>query len=113
MDIKEFAPFYVYETYENLFETKLRPNVVKTKNVTIEGLITLISKGNIIWSNSIYDKKHIYTEGVIRWSKNKILIYFEKIENELTYKICILTDDLPKIDILIVGLNKFFTIDNI
>jgi hypothetical protein len=52
-------------------------------------------------------------EGVIRWSKNQVLIYFQKVENESTYKINILTDDLSRIDILLVGLNKFFTIDNI
>lgn len=113
MDKEDFVPDYIYEIFQILFENKMRPNSVKTKNITAEGLNQLISKGNLVWSNSSYEKEHQYIEGVIRWSKNQILIFFKKNKNEKTYKINILTDDLSKIDILLVGLNKYFTIDSI
>jgi hypothetical protein len=113
MDKIEFVPSYVYDTFNTLFESVIRPNSVKTRNITSQGLTTLMEKGTVVWSNSLFDQKHYYLEGVIRWSKNQVLIYFQKVENESTYKINILTDDLSRIDILLVGLNKFFTIDNI
>ena len=113
MDKIEFVPSYVYDTFNTLFDSNIRPNSVKTRNITYEGLTTLIKKGTVIWSDTIFDQKHYYIEGVSRWSKNQILIHFQKFEVESTYKITILTDDISKIDILLIGLNKFFTIDNI
>ena len=38
---------------------------------------------------------------------------FKKIENDSTYKVFILTTDLNQISMLLMGLNKFFTIDKI
>ena len=113
MEKEEFVPEYVYDIFKSLFENNLRPNCVRTKNITNEGLNQLITKGNLIWSNSVYDTKHQYVEGTIRWSKHEILIFFQKNKNEMTYKINILSDNLSKIDILLVGLNKYFTIDSI
>ena len=111
MEEKYKIPDYVINIYKKLFDTELYPNIVKTKNITQEGIENVINKGNLIWSKSCYINKYIFIEGVTTWSKNKVAIYFEKLENELTYKIIILTDDLSNIDILLVGLNKFFTID--
>jgi hypothetical protein len=55
----------------------------------------------------------MFQEGLITWGDFSVLIYFQKIENDSSYKIFILTDKLADVDLLIVGLNKFFTIDKI
>ena len=53
-------------------------------------------------------------DGVITWgNNNKVMINFKKIENSLCYGIIILTDDLENISLLLMGLNKFYTIDKI
>lgn len=89
------------------------PNIVKTRNITLDGIKVLIEKNNLDWTNSIYDKGYIYIEGLVVWGKSKTLIYFKKNENEFTYKIHILTEDISKIDMLLIGLNKYYTIDKI
>jgi hypothetical protein len=71
----------------------------------------LIEKNNLEWTNSIYDKGYIYIEGLVVWGKSKTFLYFKKNENEFTYKIHILTEDISKIDMLLIGLNKYYTID--
>ena len=87
------------------------PNIVSTKKITLEGLETLINKGTLLWSSSFYDIRHIYNEGLIRWSKNKVAIYFIRENEEKLFKLIILTEDLNVINLLLSGLNKFFTID--
>jgi hypothetical protein len=89
------------------------PNIVRTRNITLDGINVLIEKNNLEWTNSIYDKGYTYIEGLVVWGKSKTFIYFKKNENELTYKIHILTEDISKIDMLLIGLNKYYTIDKI
>jgi len=89
------------------------PNIVRTRNITLDGINVLIEKNNLEWTNSIYDKGYIYIEGLVVWGKSKTFLYFKKNENEFTYKIHILTEDISKIDMLLIGLNKYYTIDKI
>ena len=44
MEKEEFVPEYVYDIFKSLFENNLRPNCVRTKNITNEGLNQLIAK---------------------------------------------------------------------
>jgi hypothetical protein len=52
-------------------------------------------------------------EGLIRWGSNNIWLYFNKIDNDPTYKLYILTFANQDILMLLRGLNKFFTIDRL
>jgi len=105
----------IIEMYKNSFPEILYPNIVKTKNITKEGLDLLINKNKLYWSYSkYYDNVFDYMDGVITWgNNNKVMINFKKIENSLCYGIIILTDDLENISLLLMGLNKFYTIDKI
>ena len=55
------------------------PNIVRTRNITLDGINVLIEKNNLEWTNSIYDKGYIYIEGLVVWGKSKTFIYFKKI----------------------------------
>ena len=110
---EDIVPNHVYDTYKRIFNTDNYPNIVRTKNVTIEGVKTLIEKNSLIWTNSIYDSKYTHLEGIVIWGSLSVIVYFKKIENDSTYKVYILTSLLDNINMLLVGLNKFFTIDKI
>lgn len=113
MEEKEEIPNHVIERYKITFKESLQPNIVRTKNITSDGVNTLIEKNKLIWSKSNYDKSFTHIEGVVLWGSSEVIVYFKKIDNENTYKIYILTNNLEKINMLLVGLNKFFTIDKI
>jgi hypothetical protein len=110
---EEIIPTHVYDTYKRSFNTDKYPNIVRTKNITKDGVNALIEKNNLVWSNSIHDSGYIHLEGIVNWGADKVSVFFKKIENDSTYKLYILTDNLDKINMLLVGLNKFFTIDKI
>lgn len=114
MENNKLIPDHVFETFKNKFKTETYPNIIRTKNITKDGLDILINKNKVLWSSTVYDHSEFnYIEGNIWWGSNEVLIYFEKIENDSTYKVFILTTDLNKINMLLMGLNKFFTIDKI
>lgn len=114
MESEFLLPDYVFKSFDLTFEKNIYPNIVQTKNITIEGLNILISKNKLIWSSSIYEKDHYdFKEGLIVWGINDVLIYFKKQEQDYVYKIFILTTNLDHLKMLILGLNKFFTIDGI
>ena len=114
MENNKLIPDHVFETFKNKFKTETYPNIIRTKNITKDGLDILLNKNKVLWSSTVYDHSEFnYIEGNIWWGSNEVLIYFEKIENDSTYKVFILTTDLNKINMLLMGLNKFFTIDKI
>jgi hypothetical protein len=113
MEENKEIPDYVFNRYNVNFETKVRPNIVRTKNITSEGINLLVQKNNLLWSNSIYDNGYLHIEGIVWWGSDQVFIYFQKIEGESTYKLYILTEKLILINMLLIGLNKFFTIDKI
>ena len=86
----------------------------RTRNITKLGLDTLMEKNLIEWSSSVYhEDTYLYMEGLIRWGSNNIWLYFNKIDNDPTYKLYILTFANQDILMLLRGLNKFFTIDRL
>jgi hypothetical protein len=113
MENKSLIPEKIFEIYKNKFESDIHPNIIRLKNITQKGIDTLIEKNKLEWSYSIFDNGFMFQEGLITWGDFLVLIYFQKIENDSSYKIFILTDKLADVDLLIVGLNKFFTIDKI
>jgi hypothetical protein len=95
-------------------ESLLEPNVIRTRNITKLGLDTLMEKNILEWSSSVYyDDGYHYMEGLIKWGKNNVWLYFKKIDNDSTYKLYILTFTNQDVVMLLRGLNKYFTIDRV
>jgi hypothetical protein len=113
MEKEPILPDYVIDKYKTLFNSFPFPNSVRTRNITREGLYSLIEKNELKWSYSNFVQSHDYVEGIVGWGKTPTLIYFSKVENEYTYKLYILTNNLDNIKMLLVALDKFFTIDKI
>lgn len=113
MEEKETLPEHIFERYKRHFGKTHMPNIIRTKNVIKSGVDTLVSKNKLIWSFSIYNEGYIYLEGLVHWGSSQVYVYFKKLENENTYKLYIINDNLEHANPLLVGLNKFFTIDKI
>lgn len=114
MDKDKLIPDHVFDTFENNFKTESHPNIIRTRNITKDGLDILINKNKVLWSSTIYDVgEYNYIAGTVKWGTNEVLVYFEKVTDNSTYKVFILTTDLNHINMLLIGLNKFFTIDRI
>jgi len=115
MEEKEEIPKHVFDRFKSYFNTVKDnyPNIVRTRNINNEGVKVLIEKNKLLWFKSIYIETHTYIEGVVKWGSSNVFVYFKKVDNESTYKIYILTNNLENIEMLLMGLNKFFTIDKI
>jgi hypothetical protein len=90
------------------------PCVIKTKNIILEGITKLCEKNKVVWYDAVYDGfKMEYIEGLIQYGKNKIMIYFIKLEKENVFKLKILntTESLDIVYLLLKGINKYNTID--
>lgn len=113
MEINSDIPNHVFERYKIELKDEKYPNIIRTRNITKKGIDTLIEKNNLIWFKSVFLNEIEFLEGVVQYGKQKVYIYFKQLENDTTYKIFILTSDLNSIELLLIGLNKFFTIDKI
>lgn len=109
----QIIPDHVFKTYKHKFNLELYPNIVRTRNITKEGLDLLISKNILLWSQSIYTDTYNYIEGIITWGKENVIVYFKRVDNDNSFNIFILNDKQESINLLLKGLNKYFTIDQI
>ena len=92
------------------------PCIIRTRNVIIDGITKLHEKNRLIWYNADFDGEDLlYTEGLIQYGKNKIMIYFEKVEKENVYRLKILNalENLELVYLLLKGINKYYTIDKL
>ena len=90
------------------------PCIIVTKNVTREGVVKLYDKNKIVWYLAFHDGNMLeYKEGLIQYGKNKIMIYFSKLENENVFKLKILNtlDSKEIVYLLLKGIDKYYTID--
>lgn len=112
-EIENFSiPIHIIELYQKKYDTY--PSILKTRNITNEGLKILIEKNSIEWLESeITGKTQIYLQGTIKYGKKEIFIYFKKLEHENIYNMKILYSlkEVDNVNFLLVGLNKYFTID--
>lgn len=114
MEKEKEIPQHILDYCKKIQDSVLEPNVIRTKNITKLGLDTLMEKNLIEWSSSIYyEGIYQYVEGLIRWGKNNVWLYFKKIDNDSTYKLYILTFKNQDVVMLLRGLNKYFTIDRV
>jgi hypothetical protein len=112
MEKEKEIPQHILDYCKKTQDSVLEPNVIRTRNITKLGLDTLMEKNLIEWSSSVYhEDTYLYMEGLIRWGSNNIWLYFNKIDNDPTYKLYILTFANQDILMLLRGLNKFFTIE--
>lgn len=113
MEKEQEIPQHIVDYYKSINNSVLNPTTIRTRNVTKLGVDTLIEKNGLVWSSSIFDDAYYYMEGLIRWGKNPVWLYFNKIDNDSTYKLYILTNEDQNLMMLINGLNKYFTIDRL
>lgn len=110
---KNIVPDFIINMYEK--KHMQLPCITQTRNVTEGAIETLLKKNKLVWFNKFYDgQKNIIKEGLIDYSNTyKIMVYIN--EKEKVYKLFILstTESEMNVDLLIKGLNKFFTIDMI
>lgn len=112
MEQNDLIPDHVIEFYKINFNQY--PSILKTKNITNQGLTKLVDNNSIEWLDSEFDgKKQDFKQGIIKYGKNEILLYFKKMEHENIYflKILYSLKDMNNVNLLLVGLNKYFTID--
>lgn len=113
MEEKETLPEHIFDRYKRHFGKQQKPSIIKTRNVIKNGIDTLVTKNRLLWSFSIYDNGYNHVEGIVHWGSSQVYVYFKKLENENTYKLYIISDNLEIVNPLLVGLNNFFTIDKI
>jgi len=114
MEKEKEIPQHILDYCKEIQDSLLEPNVIRTRNITKLGLDTLMEKNILEWSSSIhYDDVYHHMEGLIRWGKNNVWLYFNKIDNDSTYKLYILTFKNQDVVMLLRGLNKYFTIDRV
>ena len=114
MEKEKEIPQLILDYCKETENSVLEPNIIRTRNITKLGLDTLMEKNILEWSSSVYyDDGYHYMEGLIRWGKNNVWLYFKKIDNDSTYKLYILTNTDQNLLMLLNGLNKYFTIDRL
>jgi len=114
MEKEKEIPQHILDYCKEIENSVLEPNVIRTRNITKLGLDTLMEKNVTEWSSSVhYEDVYRYMEGLIRWGKNNVWLYFNKNDNDSTYKLYILTFKNQEVVMLLRGLNKYFTIDRV
>jgi hypothetical protein len=111
---KEFKiPEHIIDIFKKKYE--LYPCFIKTRNVVEGGIDVLTKKNKIVWFDKIFDGKNTHIKGaLIDYSvSNKIMIYVKAKESEKVYELVILSSDESgvSVDLLLKGLNKYYTID--
>ena len=110
---KNIVPDHVVDIFNKKYELYTCFN--QTRNV-IHGAVDVLTKKNkILWFNKLYNgSESILREALIDYSTNyKIMVYIKMRGNEKVYKTIILSseDSGVNVDLLLKGLNKFYTID--
>lgn len=105
-------PECVIETFKNDFG--LVPSETFVGNIKKDGIDILLKKNEVIWFKRIISSDmELYEEGLIKYGANKLYIYFNKNEEELIYKLSILSvgkSDDSTLKILINGLKQYLTL---
>ena len=112
---KNILPQHIVDIFLKKYE--LYPCFTQTRNVTIDAINVLTKKNKIVWFNKVFDGQNTFIkEALIDYSSTyKIMIYVKSKENENIYKLIVMSseDSGLNLDLLLKGLNKFYTIDRI
>jgi hypothetical protein len=113
--LENIVPKHISEIFNK--KHNLYPCFIQTRNVTLEAINVLTKKNKIIWFNKIHSDNQFYIkQALIDYSSvYKIMVFVDAKDNEKIYKLIILCseDNGTNVDLLIKGLNKFYTIDGI
>lgn len=105
-------PEFIKDTFKTEFG--VFPSETFFGGIKKEGIDILLKKNKLIWfKREIVGGSEVYNEGTIVYGTNKIHIYFKKNEDELVYKVLILSDakgDDSLIQILINGLKQYLVL---
>jgi len=112
---KNIVPDHVVDIFNKKYE--VFPCFTQTRNVTLEAINVLTKKNKMVWFSKVFDGQNTYIrEALIDYSTNyKIMVYAKTKESEKIYKLIIMSseDSGVNLDLLLKGLNKFYTIDSI
>jgi hypothetical protein len=111
-DNKNLIPNNIIDIF--LTKNKIYPSIIKTKNIVKDGFNLLKEKNESIWLYSDYDGVNIILkEGLLKYGKTDVYVYFKRVEHENVYNINVLylLKDTENLNFLLKGLNKYFTID--
>jgi hypothetical protein len=111
-DNKNLIPNNIIDIF--LTKNKIYPSIIKTKNIVKDGFNLLKEKNESIWLYSDYDGVNvILKEGLLKYGKTDVYVYFKRVEHENVYNINVLylLKDTENLNFLLKGLNKYFTID--
>jgi hypothetical protein len=110
---KHIVPDHIVDIFSKKHE--IYPCFTQTRNVTYGAIDVLTKKNKIVWFNRLFDGSEVVIrEALIDYSSNyKIMIYVKMKENERIYKLVILSSEESgvNVDLLLKGLNKFYTIE--
>lgn len=109
---KKLVPDNIIDIFIN--KNKTYPSFVKTKNIVGDGFNKLKEKNELIWVSSEYDGVTLLMrEGLIKYGKTDVYVYFKRSNHENVYNINVLylLQDTQNLNFLLKGLNKYFTID--
>lgn len=114
-EIEQIVPKHISQIFNKKHD--LYPCFIQTRNVTLDAINVLTKKNKIVWFNKVYNDNQFYIkQALIDYSSiYKIMVFVDAKENEKIYKLIILCseDSGANVDLLIKGLNKFYTIDKI
>ena len=103
----------VFKTDKNFLKKyENYPSITRLRNITYDGLKTLMVKNKRLWYNKILLSDFtIDLEGVIEYGK--LIVYYDRNKDENIYKLYILNDGVEDqtFTLLINGLKKFYTIN--
>jgi hypothetical protein len=103
-------PKFVIDMYKEKYSSV--PSLTQTQNILATGLQVLIEKNKKLWFDRIKHSDFIIEKkGLIEYGD--MMIYYERNKDENIYKIFILsnTESEENINLLIVGLKKYQTIN--
>ena len=112
---KNIVPEHVLDIFVKKYEQF--PCFIQTKNVTVDAINVLTKKNKMVWFSKVFDGQNtLIKEALIDYSSTyKIMVYVKSKESEKIYKLIIMSseDSGVNVDLLLKGLNKFYTIDRI
>ncbi len=112
---KNIVPEHVLDIFVKKYEQF--PCFIQTRNVTVDAINVLTKKNKMVWFSKVFDGQNtLIKEALIDYSSTyKIMVYVKSKESEKIYKLIIMSseDSGVNVDLLLKGLNKFYTIDRI
>jgi len=110
---KLLLPEHIIDFFIKKYDTY--PCITQTRNVTSSAIDLLTKKNKLLWFyNNFNGEQTILKDGLIDYSATyKIMIYVSMVENEKVYKLFVIStiENQINVDLLLKGLNKFYTID--